>query len=578
MRIPKEKIDEIRKSVDIVDVISDYLPLTKRGKNYFGICPFHEDHNPSMSVSNEKQIYTCFVCGATGNVFKFIMDYENISFLESVKRVADKTNILLDVNINYNKAIKKNSLYDIYELASKVYQNNINLETSKNAREYLKSRFITDDIIKEFKIGLSLKDRNVISKILREKSFNKEDILKSGLLIQNEYGISDIFYDRIMFPLWDIDGQVVGFSGRIYQSDSPSKYTNTKETEIFKKGELLYNYHRAKNEARASGKVLVMEGFMDAISTYSNDIKYVVATMGTAVTKFQANLLKKMAKEVILCFDGDEAGAKATLSCGNILLDLGVTPKVIRLEDNMDPYDYIKKYGKEEFLNRVNNPISIMDFKINYLKKNKDLNSSTDMASYVNEVIKELNSINDPVLREISIKKISKESNLDIDFLKGQLKNLEVKPIKLIIPVQKKYNKYEKAEQYLIYYMLKSPVVIKMYQNKVTYLPTERYRFLARDINCYYDKYKSIEIADLMSFLESEQSTKTLGEIVSLNLKDEFSNEEIDDYINVIYDFNYQKEIRRINLEIRKTSDLKKQAAFAEELLNLRKRCEDERN
>ena len=375
--LSQEKINEIRNSVNIVDVISSYIPLTPRGKNYFGVCPFHDDNNPSMSVSPSRQIYKCFSCGATGTVFKFIMDYENISFLEAVKKVAD----IGGVSVNIGKIKKKQTntkLHQIYDLSLKFYINNLNTPSGKEAREYLKKRNINEDIIKEFQIGLSLK-QGALSKILIDK-FKPDEVLKSGLVGKNDYGYYDLFYDRIMFPLYDLDGNPVAYSGRIYNREDNSKYFNTRETEIFKKGELIYNYHRAKDIARQKNKIIIMEGFMDVIRAYTVGIKNTIAMMGTAVTDAQAHLIKRMAKDIILCFDGDEAGAKATMSCLNELLKLGVTPKIVRLEDNLDPDEYIQKYGKEAFQRKIDNPISSMDFKLSYLKNGKDLTSPAGQA------------------------------------------------------------------------------------------------------------------------------------------------------------------------------------------------------
>ncbi len=350
-----------------------------------------------MSVSKEKQIYTCFSCGATGNVIKFIEDYENVSFMEALKILADRAGIILSVGTVQKKGSDRNApLYDIYDLSSKFYHNNINTALGKAAKEYLKQRDIDEAIIKEFGIGLALKKHDMLTSLLTNKKFDMNMLMKSGLVVRNERGYLDSYYNRIMFPLWDITGKVVGFSGRIYngEKDAP-KYINSKESEIFKKGELLYNYHRAKDEARKENKVIIMEGFMDVIRAYTIGLKNVVAMMGTAVTKEQALLIKRMAKDVILCFDGDRAGEKATLSCSEELLKIGVTPKIIYLEEDLDPDEYISKYGKERFLGKLENPINVMDFKLFYLKKQKNLSSEQDVAKYVSDVLEELTKIDE---------------------------------------------------------------------------------------------------------------------------------------------------------------------------------------
>lgn len=571
--LSNEEIINIKNSVDIVDIVSSYIPLTQRGKNYFGVCPFHDDHSPSMSVSKEKQLYTCFSCGATGNVFNFIMDYENISFIEAVKIVADKAGISINVNTK-TRIPKNNELYEIYDISTKFYQNNINTISGKEAKEYLSKRDIDEKIISEFQIGLALKNNDLLTKLLLKKEMKPEDLIKSGLVVKNEYGYRDIYNNRIMFPLYDITGRVVGYSGRIYNGEDTSKYINTKETEIFKKGELLYNYHRAKDDARKKNTIIIMEGFMDVIRAYTVGIKNVVATMGTAVTKNQIALIRKLASNVILCFDGDDAGAKATYACSDLLISSGITPKIVRLEENLDPDEYIKKYGKEKFESKLNNPINVMDFKLVYLKKNKDLNSSTDTAAYINKMIEELSKIDDDILKELTIKKICEESKLDESFIRDKLDSKVVqKEIRQIeIPKKIILNKYEKAESMLIYYMLKDKEVIKMYNKKITYMPTEKYRFLAREIAYFYKKYNYIDIGDLMIALgDNTDLIKTISEINSLNLKEDYTIEGIDDCIETIKEYNINYEFDRLKKKMKEETDPIKKAEIGQRMFELKK-------
>lgn len=577
-----EEINQIRSSVDIVDVISGYLPLTQKGKNFFGVCPFHDDHSPSMSVSREKQIYTCFSCGATGNVFKFLMDYENISFPEAVQKVADRAGIAVDLHIKSHHVKTTNQeLYDIYEYALKCYQNHLNTESGQAAKEYLHERNINDEVIKEFRIGYSFQKREQLTNMLRKKGYSDKDLLRSGLVIQNEYGFTDIYYDRVMFPLCDMNGRVVGFSGRIHRPGKDFKYINTKETEIFKKGELLYNYHRAKDIARQKNQVIVMEGFMDVIRAFTIDVKNAIATMGTAVTKEQALAIKKMAKEVILCFDGDAAGEKATYACSNELLAIGVVPKIIRLEDNLDPDEYIQKYGKEQFERKIEQPMNVLDFKMLYYKHHRDLQNSMDLANYVNDMIEEVSKVDDEVLRELTLQKVADDSGLTVDFLKEKLeqkeKTIEVPALQPQAKEKttKKISKTEQAERNLIFYMLRSADVIKMYQKKVAFMPTEEYRFLAREISFYYKTYREMNEADfLTSIADKPKLMATVGKIAALDLKDTYSIEEIDDYIKAIQQYNIQYEIDRMKLRLKEEVDPMKKAKYAEKIVELKRKEE----
>lgn len=575
--IGQEELQNLREQVDIVDVISSYIPLTQKGRNFFGVCPFHDDNHPSMSVSREKQIYTCFACGASGNVFKFIMDYEHVSFREAVSKVATIAGVEMNLHLPTHQTTSKyQKLYDCYSFASKLYQNNLHTKLGQGALEYLRKRQIDDECIKEFGIGYSLKDGHTLTDLLLKKNYEKNVLLRSGLVVENSYGLSDIYIDRVMFPLWDLEGRVVGFSGRLYNDKKQFKYINSKESEIFKKGELLYNYHRAKEEARKKKQIILMEGFMDVIRAYTIGIKHVVATMGTAVTKEQASHLKRLSNEIIICFDGDEAGAKGTASCIEELLKLGVTPKVVRLENNLDPDEYIRKYGADAFQKKLDNPMSTMDFKLAYYKKNKDLSDSSDLTHYVKEVITELSKIPDEIMREVTLKKVHDESGLEIAFLKEQLDKLQTQEEKkVIVPPKavkekKRETKYEKAEKALLYYMLRDIRAIQIYEEKVTFMPTKAYRNLAREIRCFYREFGKIELADFMTYVsDNETIQEALSEIVALPYKEEASSDELNDYAKVIREYTIKEEIKRLQKEMEGAS-LEEKTKLATRIVELR--------
>ena len=567
-------IDEIRKSVNIVDVISSYLPLTKKGKNYFGVCPFHDDHSPSMSVSEEKQIYTCFSCGASGNVFKFIQDYDSVPFLEAVKKCAD----ISGIKFSYGKKKEYNKhqdLLDIYSFASKLYQNNLYSSLGKNAREYLKSRRLDDEIIKEFQIGLSLNEPSVLSDALKKK-YNDKILLRSGLVSEGEYNLYDTYRNRIMFPLYDLTGNIVGYNGRIYDNnDSTNKYINSRETDIFKKGELLFNYHRAKENTRNYKFVIIVEGQIDAIRCYQAGYKNVVASLGTAITKQHAMLLRKLSNNIVLCFDGDKAGEKATNSAIDELSKLGIEPKIVRLPNNMDPDEYILKNGKDSFDEIINNPLNIMEYKEKLLKRDINLNNTKELADYTNTMIKEISKIEDEVLKEISINKLASETNLDIKFIKSKLeKPKEVKTIKINNKI--KYSKYEKSEQGLLYYMLKDIKVIKIYEKKITRMPTDRYRKLAFKIDCFYKEKGYIDVADFLTYIhDDEESIKTVSEILMLNLSENVDDEAIIDYLNNIKSYNDKNLSKKYKEELKEEASLDRKLELAKKALAYKIRSEN---
>ena len=553
--ISYEEILSIQRKANIVDIIRDYVPLTQRGKNYFGICPFHDDHNPSMSVSPEKGVYKCFVCGNAGNVFNFVMEYEKVSFYEAVKIVADKIGVSIDISTSKKENTKKSPLYDIYNIAYKFYQNNLNTVYGKDAKKYLLNRKIDEDVIKNFNIGLSLSDSELCN-ALKAKGFKDDDIVSSGVAVQNGNNIYDIYKNRIMFPLYDLEGNVVGFSGRIYNQKSESKYINTKETEIFKKGELLYNYHIAKKEARKEKNIIVVEGFMDVIRLSTIGIVNVVATMGTAVTKYQLNLIQKLAPNITLMFDGDKAGEKATNAFIELANGNDSNIKVVRLEDNLDPDEYILTKGKDKMIYNLSHAQSVYDYKLSSYKENIDFNDSKEVSNYINVMIKEFEKIDDDIVREIEIKKLSESTNVSYDLIKSKLKDSEKKVIITHKPKNIKINKYEKASKYILYRMINDNNMILYYFNNLSYLPNDIERKLASEIVLFYKKFNSFNLSDFIIYLEDKKELINLVvDISDLKYTEDELNDNIDNYFDVIKESLYNNQIVKLTSELKNESN-----------------------
>lgn len=566
-----ELISKIRENTDIVEFISKYIPLVKKGKNYFGLCPFHNDNNPSLSVSREKQIYKCFVCGESGNVFNFLEKYENISFYEAVKIIGDSVGISVSNKFQATHEDKNQIYYDIYDITNKFFQNNLFSSEGSEARKYLEQRKLDLDTIKEFQIGLSLNKTNSLYELLVKKGYSMEVLEKSGLVNLNH----DVYINRIIFPLMSPTGLINGFSGRIYHGENLNKYLNTSETPIFKKGENIFNYKRAKEETRIKKYVILMEGFMAVIRAYTIGVKNCIATMGTSLTKDQINLIKRLTNTVYLCLDGDNAGINATINNGKLLLDNNLNVKVLPLSDNLDPDDYILKYGKEKFYSLLDNPVNYEDFKIKVLKKDVDFNSTTDLSDYINKVLKEISLVDDEIKREIMLKNLAKETNVWYNTLEKKLNELLSKkevPKKVIIdfPKQTKKDKYEKTMQTIIYYMLTSKEVINIVDNSNIYFPVDSYRMLAREITDYYFKYGSINLADFSSYIENSSIKSVFKEIMGLDLDMDVSNTTILEYLKVINDYNVSLEIKRLENLMKDKVDPLEQAKIGDEILKLK--------
>ena len=419
--IKDEEINAIREQADIVDIISDYLKLTKKGKNYVAVCPFHDDHSPSLVVSKERQIFNCFTCRTGGNVFSFVMKYENVDFFEALQIVANKIGYKLS-STNFNNFESKNKKeYEIMEIAKKYYLNNIFTDLGTSARKYLENRGINNDIIREFNLGLALKSKNELYKLLAKKNINNEILDNLGLVYINGTDVFDFFNNRIIIPIEDLKGNVVGFSGRIFNGEKEtSKYINTKETVIFKKGQILFNYHNAKNAIRDEKCVIIVEGNMDAITLSSSGIKNVVALMGVALSKEQIDVLKKLKVPVILMLDNDQAGLNSTLKNGEMLRSVDIDVKVVRLTGEKDPDEYIRANGVDALKDNIKHAINFVDFKLEYLKNDKNLNNIDDLVTYVKEVVKALKNEND-LTKEIFISKISKDYQIDPEILKREI-------------------------------------------------------------------------------------------------------------------------------------------------------------
>lgn len=567
-------INEIRSKIDIVELISEYVPLTKKGKYYWGKCPFHNDNNPSMSVDEVRQTYTCWSCHNSGNVFNFYEQIENISFPEALKRLGDRVGISVS-GYKSEKNTKYSKYFEIYDITSKYYQLMINTEKGKKAKEYLEKRGIDNDTIKEFGIGLALTDKDKLVTYLKEKKYDINTLNDLGLA----NGDIDTFINRIIFPLDDNLGRIVGFSGRIYDNSKMSKYMNTKETPIFKKGTCLYHYNASKEYVRLDKFVIVMEGFMDVIRASTIGIKNTVALMGTALTDEQISLLKKLSINVYMCLDGDNPGQDAMLHNGELLEKAGLNVKVICLKDDEDPDSYILKYGENKFRDLINNAINYSDFKIDRLKVNVNFESDQELSNYVNKVLKEVVSIKDEIRCEIILKKLANETNLSYNTLEkkfNEYKSLGEKDISkfednLIKREDKKKDKYTRACEEFIYYMLINKDVIKAYDSSKLYFINSYYRNLAAEISYYYHEYGDISIADFYTYLnDKKELLEVFNEIQKLDLENNISNVTIMEYVKVINDYNIKEEIKRLENEMKKENDEEEKIKLLERIRKLK--------
>ena len=426
-RYSEEILNEIRQSNDIVDVISQYVHLKRSGRNYFGLCPFHNEKSPSFSVSPDKQIFHCFGCGVGGNVITFVSQIEGLNFIETVQMLAERANIQLPTlqnNGDTQREILKDKVYKVNEFTAEYYHQNLYKPQAKMAQEYVKKRQLTNETLKSFRIGFSGKFDELYQE-LKKQGFQEQEILESGLVNKNERGqYIDRYRNRLMFPICDARGRVIAFGGRVLD-DSKPKYINSPENIVYSKGRHLFGLNVAKKGD--TKKLLIVEGYMDVISLHQRGITNVVAPLGTALTEQQGWLLRKNSEQIILSFDSDDAGIKAKLRAIDILQNMGCDLRVIQLEGAKDPDEYILKYGNMRFQNVIDKAFSVVEFKVKILKKELDLDNTNDKIKFLNEIAKLISKVDNTMEREVYIEKIAKEYDISKEAIYAEVNKLTYK-------------------------------------------------------------------------------------------------------------------------------------------------------
>ncbi len=548
VRYSDELIDEIRNKNDIVDIISQYVILKRSGRNFFGLCPFHKEKSPSFSVSPDKQIFHCFGCGVGGNVFHFVEKIENLSFIETIEMLADRAGINLPtINNNVDdKLIKlKSRVYDINEMAAKFYHENLYKPTSKEAQNYIKRRKLDNRTLKNFLIGYS-GTFNELYIYLKEKGFSDEEILASSLVNRNENGkFIDRFRKRLMFPIQDTRNRVIAFGGRVLD-DSKPKYINSPENVVYSKGKHLFGLNVAKKEQIK--KIIIVEGYMDAISLHQRGITNVVASLGTAMTESQGRLLRKSSEQVIIGYDADSAGQAATLRGLEILQNLGCDIRILQIEGAKDPDEFVTKYGPERFLKYVDNAISLVEYKIKVLKQNLNIDNTNDKIKFLKEIAKELSKISNNIEREVYIDKISLEYKISKEAIYSEINKLiygkndnEKKSVasKIVAPQKKVVEETDQAiakrEGLIIYLLINYPsesyLKIKEYIS-IDDIKSQRNKKILTKLYEELEKgYSNID--NILDWFEEEEIINYLTSIMAYDFEITEVNKCIEDILNI---------------------------------------------
>ena len=571
MRIDQSVINEIKDKTDILDLVSEYVKLEKRGRNYIGLCPFHDEKTPSFTVSEDKQICHCFGCKKGGNVFQFTQEIKDIPFVEAVKELGERVDIKVDVGqTQYNQQSQMASddlkMIEMHELIQDYYHYAL-MKTveGEEALNYLRQRGFTDELIKQRQIGYAPDSSHFCHDFLEKKGYDIELAYEAGLLSRNEENFSyyDRFRNRIMFPLKNAQGRIVGYSGRTYTNQEP-KYLNSPETPIFQKRRLLYNLDKARKSIRQNDEIVLLEGFMDVIKSDYAGLKQVVASMGTQLSQEHMTFLKKLTNNITLMFDGDYAGREATLKTGQALLQQGLNVYVIQLPSGMDPDEYIGKYGNEAFLNFVaKDKKAFVLFKV---ESHQDEINNNDLAyeRHFREATHDIAQVQSTILRNKLIQDVANIFNMSPEMIYHEVGS---KNMPQVAPAEYGYSpqsgsqlfnnltKHEKAERALLKHFMKDKDTFINYYQKISDddFTNKYFKSIFNILHDYFSEHDNYSISDVMQYIDSNELREAFIELDQYTLNDEPYENEIEDYILIINN-NDDESIESLNHKLREAS------------------------
>lgn len=594
VRIDEETIERVRKANDIIEVIGEYVQLRKSGRGYQGLCPFHQEKTPSFHVSPDKQIYHCFGCGAGGNIYSFIMEIEGLSFPEAVRFLGDKAKIAVP-EVEQQASGKKNealdSLYHGMELLTKFFHYLLTETTyGASARNYLKERGFSKEIIDRYKIGFAVDDWETQTKFLKKRNIPLEPFESIGILAKRSFDGKwfDRFRNRIMFPIWDTRGRSVAFAGRVLDDQKP-KYLNTPESILFHKGRILYGYHLARQAIKQRNEVVLFEGYADVIKAQQAGIVNGVASMGTSLTEEQAGLLTRGAEKIIICYDSDQAGTDAAFRAANLLEKYGRTVKIARMNEGMDPDDYISRFGGDRFRTDViGASLTVTAFKLFYLRKNRNLSDEGDRLRYVEDALVEISSLPMAVERDHYLRQLADEFSLSLDALKQQQYQLfrrkkkaagTDEPFVFTKPVHVKnphlLPAYKVAERNLIAHMMRDPAIAERVRDRIGGEFTEElHQAIVAHLYAFYEEGFDGEVGAFIQRLTDPELRRMATELAMIQTDDEPDDQVIEDYMVQIIQRKQELEIEKklkLKNEAEKRQDIETAAHLLAEIIEMRK-------
>ncbi|HCY8238266.1 TPA: DNA primase [Staphylococcus aureus] len=576
MRIDQSIINEIKDKTDILDLVSEYVKLEKRGRNYIGLCPFHDEKTPSFTVSEDKQICHCFGCKKGGNVFQFTQEIKDISFVEAVKELGDRVNVAVDIeatqsNSNVQIASDDLQMIEMHELIQEFYYYALTKTVEgEQALTYLQERGFTDALIKERGIGFAPDSSHFCHDFLQKKGYDIELAYEAGLLSRNEENFSyyDRFRNRIMFPLKNAQGRIVGYSGRTYTDQEP-KYLNSPETPIFQKRKLLYNLDKARKSIRKLDEIVLLEGFMDVIKSDTAGLKNVVATMGTQLSDEHITFIRKLTSNITLMFDGDFAGSEATLKTGQHLLQQGLNVFVIQLPSGMDPDEYIGKYGNDAFTAFVkNDKKSFAHYKVSILK-DEIAHNDLSYERYLKELSHDISLMKSSILQQKAINDVAPFFNVSPEQLANEIQFNQapanyypedeyggyIEPEPIGMAQFDNLSRQEKAERAFLKHLMRDKDTFLNYYESVDKdnFTNQHFKYVFEVLHDFYAENDQYNISDAVQYVNSNELRETLISLEQYNLNDEPYENEIDDYVNVINEKG-QETIESLNHKLREAT------------------------
>jgi len=555
MRIAPDVIDRVRDAANIVDVISQHLDLRKRGQNFVGICPFHNDTHPSLYVSPAKEIYKCFACGAGGNVFTFLMEYNKLNFVEAVKQLGEKYGVAVRMSGSSNDKDSYTKLYEIHEYAADLFHKRLFSNEGKNVLDYLHSRGLNDETIKLFRIGFSFTEwEDLLNKVKKHK-FPREVIEKSGLFTKSDKGIFDRFRNRVMFPISHQSGKIIAFGGRTIDKDEPAKYINSPDTTLYHKSNILYGLQLARQAIREQNAVFLVEGYMDLIQLFQAGIKNVVAVSGTALTEQHVRQINKLANSAYVMYDGDKSGADAAIRAGYVLYQGAVEPQIIKVPDGLDPDDWVRESGKETVLDNVDKAQSLIDFQIE--AKNVDSLSSTGRSQFVNDILFAVSRIKDSIITNSILRNISQHLQIDESELLQRLKRerlrQRLKPTEMQIEEKPmEFSSLAQKAQLILVKLLadENPQIRQLVRDKLELKLVDE-PILKKIAELVLPLYEEINYAAIIDKFEDKNERELVTKILMEERPQEDPESEINDCIYVLKSLPIKEKIKAARFKIR---------------------------